>query len=174
MYRRIRTKSQRARDLEYMARRHLLEKATQTEIAQELGITQATVSRDLAALAKRYGAQSQEIVARDRSLMIARLLGLLDMSLEAYKASITEDRPEGDPRFLNSVKGIMAQIAGLGGLEPAKKIAPVMPEGDDLPWGGSLPDAERGAAIMAATNQMAKDSIIRATEPEGDKSQDGL
>ena len=152
-----RTREQRARDRAEIARLALFGNPTQQEIAEKVGLDQATVSREL----KAIRAEWRESAVTDIEQVIAQELQKLD-ALEAqalaewerskkdWQKKVVEDKPAGsrggggksakietggqtgDPRYLQVILGIQDRRAKLLGTDKPAKFAETNPDGSPL------------------------------------------
>ncbi len=96
--------------------------AKQTDIANELGISQAMVSLDLATVRRQW---TQEMIGDIDTVLrdeLTRLDALESHSLASFMVSATENNPAGDPRFLAVAVSVARQRAKLLGMEKSAAI----------------------------------------------------
>jgi len=95
---------------------------TQLEIAEELGVTQEWVSQLIRQADNRY---EKEII-KDRGIYRAsvyrRFMKIYYESMDAWKRSIDNPIPAGDPRMLAEARHAMEQVAKLLGLNAPERI----------------------------------------------------
>jgi len=155
----------------------------QTEIAEELGINQSTVSRDLKALQKEWledtkidfdKAKAREIAKIDnleRIYHVAWIRSCEDAeTIRKKKAEVAGvERKEivttakgqvGDPRFLTGVQWCIERRCKVLGIDAPTKIAPTDPTGEKEYTG--LTDEERNRRICA----------LLGIKPEGEARSD--
>jgi hypothetical protein len=138
-----RTKEQRAADLKDMARLRLFGHS-QTAIADKLGISQATVSRDLETIVQGWKAEAVSDMDEIKAKELAKLDALEVEAYAAWQASkgesqkkVVEDRPgksggkfakietqqsDGDPRFLQALLAIQDRRAKILGFDVPVKF----------------------------------------------------
>ena len=124
----------------------------QQEIADQLGVNRATVSRDLKVLQARW----REAAVRDLDAAIGQELDRLDQLEREYwqawlrsqgphevttteqtsggdgervRAAIRKEQQHGDPRYLDGVQRCIEQRCKLLGLCAPQKVAPTTPDG---------------------------------------------
>lgn len=123
---------------------------SQLAIAEQLGISQPTVSTDLKAIQKQW----RDAAVRDFDGQRERELRKLDaLELEAWKAWQRSQKPSqeavitsdgttqktqkkvaeqfGDPRFLEQISKCIASRRALLGLDAPVKVAPTSPDGEE-------------------------------------------
>jgi len=159
-----RTKAQKLKDRQKIARLRLFGK-TQQQIAQDLGLSQPTVARDL----KVIEAEWQESAKADIDSIKTRELAKLDFmeaeviaeweqSKKDYQKKVVEEQPgtkktaeggtiasrkakiesggqTGDPRYMTVLLGIQDRRAKLLGTDKPLKVSPTDPDGNELPPG---------------------------------------
>jgi len=123
---------------------------SQVAIAEQLGVSQPTVSTDLQCIRRQW----RESAIRDLDALRERELRKLDaVELEAWKAWQRSQRPSqaavmttdgtnqktqkkvaeqvGDVRFLDQIQKCVAGRRSLLGLDAPVKVAPTSPDGDE-------------------------------------------
>lgn len=162
-----RTKDERERDLAKLAENYL-HGMSQWQIAQEFGVSQAQICRDLQTLRKRW----LESSLRDFDELKAQELAKIDQLEAEYwaawqrsvgqkqkkttertnaqggardKAAIHTEEMTGDPRYLQGVERCIERRCKLLGLDAPAKVAPTDPTGDK-PY-DPITDTERAARI---------------------------
>lgn len=95
---------------------------TQSEIAESLDISAATVARDLAWLRAEWREQAQVAITEQRAIEIAKLNNLERIRWDAWDDT-------KDPRHLDGVERCIAQRREIFGIDAPKKIAPTTPDG---------------------------------------------
>lgn len=170
-----RSREQRAADRAKLAQLALFGNKTQEQMAQEIGIDQTTVSREL----KRIREDWRQSALQDIDEVIARELKKLDqLELEAlqewerskrdWTKKVVEDKPRskgvagksarietgsqtGDPRYLQVLISIQDRRSKLLGIDKPQKMAPTTPDGSQ-PYRNDMTDAEidRRIAELAA------------------------
>ena len=83
----------------------------------------------------------------------------------AFVETRTTPQGAGDPAWLRLVQWCISERAKILGLYAPTKVAPTMPDGDQ-PY-EPVTDSARGAALMAAIEQISKD-LTNCPEPAGD------
>lgn len=183
-----RTNEQRAADLKEMARLRLFGHS-QTAIAEKLGISQATVSRDLAEIVKGWKAEAVSDMDEIKAKELAKLDALEVEAYEAWQASkresqkkVVEDRPgksggkfakietqqnDGDPRFLQALLAIQDRRAKILGFDVPVKFDGTVTNKATID-ASALSDAAL-EEILAARDAMAaaeKAAAEKAAQPE--------
>lgn len=159
---RPRNKAERLRDRKRAASLYLRGKHQQ-EIADELGIDQSTVSRDLSYLHKEWEEAAKEDYGRLRGREIAKTYELERTYWEAWLASkslitirgrgeedaiVTQKDTPGDSSFLAGVERCMKMRADLLGLDAPKAVAIVDEDFDQEAW-AKRRNARHAAALEA-------------------------
>jgi len=129
---------------------------TQMDIAEKVGVDQATISRDLKAIQAIWADKAVEAIDQKKAEELAKIDKLertywegWERSIEAFKAKIVkgkkskagqgaedieqtlkEEERVGDPRFLAGVQWCIDKRLKLFGLEAPQKIAPTDPTGE--------------------------------------------
>lgn len=135
-----RATKQREKDLEETSRRYLCLHQTEARIAEDLGVSQSQISRDIGELVKRWRASSLANVEEAKTKELERLYQLEKEAWEAWsrsqedaetritrngeKGSSEERRIEGrvgDPRFLDDVLKCIEQRRKILGLDAPDK-----------------------------------------------------
>lgn len=144
-----RSEMQRLRDQAAIARLYL-RGWLQKDIAIELNLSEATVSRDLAAIAEALEASAQEDVRIARSRELAKIDHLEREAWEAWEQSkkpqrttvktgaegqaargqIKERQRDGDPRYMQVVQWCIEERARIRGLYAPTKVAGTDPSGE--------------------------------------------
>lgn len=124
---------------------------TQARIAQEFGVTQATISTDVKSLHEQWRASGVRDFDLARSIELEKLNLMEREAWEAWKRSSepsestkvtstgennkraekTVKQRVGDPRFLEQLHKCMATRRALLGLDAPTKIAPTSPDGEE-------------------------------------------
>lgn len=181
-----RTREQRAKDRAEIARLATFGAPTQRDIAEKMGLDQATVSRELKAIRDAWA----ESAKADVAVIIAAELQKLDrLEVEAlaewerskkdYTKKVVEDKPTGkggsggrsakietggqcgDPRYLNVLLGIQERRAKLLGTDKPAKVAPVSPD-------GTSPATPAAMALVALPAHMSPEEWAQAfSKPSG-------
>lgn len=131
----------------------------QSDIADSLGVDQATVSRDLAELRKEWLERSINHIDQKKAIELSKLDRLEVTYWEAWERSrenaetvinrstpngpIHEERSEGqsgNPAFLEGVLKCIAKRCEILGLDAPKKIAPTSPDGENPYMTASVED----------------------------------
>jgi len=137
-----------------------LRQMSQMEIAETLGVSQQTISNDLAAIKRRWHQQATIKIESAKAAEIARINLLERQYWHAWDASkgskevtkskrtdATETKAEvqveresqtGDPRYLEGVRWCVTKRCEILGLNAPTKIAPTTPDGKQLPVKGYL------------------------------------
>ena len=165
-----------------------LQGASQTDIAEQLGIAQSTVCEDLKRICRKW----QEAALRDFAELRSRELQKLDLvEREAWAGWQRSQKPSqsavltgeggaqhsrktlknqvGDPRFLEQVNKCILQRRALLGLD----MPPVIASAEDRPDGSITLEVrrERVFALLAALGQ--RDGAAAAgTRPDGGQPRD--
>lgn len=129
----------------------------QADIASELGLSEATVSRDLKVLHKEWLAGSQVGFSKARARELAKIDRLEREYWEAWKRSRTGGQA-GDPRFLTGIQWCIERRCKIMGIDAPTKM--------DLRINELDAAIEQGLAKLAATGQMATPG---AAAPEDDQ-----
>lgn len=95
---------------------------TQYEIAELLGVSAGTVSRDLAFVRAEWREQAQAAVAEQMALEVAKINVLERTHWDAWEES-------KDPRHLTGVGWCIERRCSIYGVDAPKKIAPTTPDG---------------------------------------------
>jgi transcriptional regulator with XRE-family HTH domain len=165
-----RTREKRAKDRAEIARLALFGNITQQEIAEKVGLNQATISRELKAVRDEWRKSAvqdiNDVIARELQKLDALEIEVLtewERSKRDWQKKVVEDKPRGggqsgksariesggqcgDPRYIQSLLGIQDRRAKLLGTDKPHKVAPTTPSGDD-PYDG-MSDAEIAARII--------------------------
>lgn len=170
-----RTRAERAKDREQIAHLRLFH-ATQEQIAQKLGLSVATVCREIKAIEAEWRAN----MLRDVEAIKAEELRKLDhyeletlqewerskkdcqkkvmedsqggRSGKVRKAKIETTQNFGDPRYMSVLLGIQDRRAKILGLDSPQKVAPTTPDGQE-PYKG-MSDAEMDARIKELAGKL--------------------
>lgn len=94
----------------------------QTEIASELGVDQATISRDLTALQKLWSEQALRDLGEAKAEQLAKIDKLEREYWEAWVKSQNEQKDPGDPRFLDGVQWCVEQRCKVLGLNSPLEV----------------------------------------------------
>lgn len=154
-----RTKAQKLNDRQRIARLRLFSK-TQQEIADELGLSQPTVARELKIIESEWQesarADIDAIKARELAqleLLEAEVMEQWERSKKDYEKRVVEDKPPGarggggksakierggqcgDPRYIQAMVSIKDRKAKLLGIDKPAKTALTDPDGNELPQG---------------------------------------
>ena len=100
------------------------------EIAERLGVSQPTISRDVAYLVE----QARQSAAKDVDEHRARELADLD---EMERDAAIQFQSTKDPRWMTERRMIKARRADMLGLDAPNKIAPTDPTGKEA-WSGDV------------------------------------
>lgn len=100
------------------------------EIAERLGVSQPTISRDVAYLVE----QARQSASKDVDEHRARELADLD---EMERDSAIQFQATKDPRWMTERRMIKARRADMLGLDAPSKIAPTDPTGKEA-WAGDV------------------------------------
>lgn len=107
---------------------------SQEEIAEELKISQPTVSRDLAYLERQWAARANQLTEEKQNLILAELDWVREEAKDAFKRSkkvavtakgiVRAGKSEfaGDPRFLDVVQRAVHEVIEMLGLKEATAI----------------------------------------------------
>lgn len=151
-----RTKTEKAHHREQIAAMRLRHVKT-ADIAAALGISDATVKRELRKVEAEWLAASQEAIDQIKArelqkldMLEAEALSQWERSKKDYQKRVVEDRPAagkgnpgrfakietgeqtGDPRYLQVLLQIQDRRAKLIGADAPQKIAPTNPDGTAL------------------------------------------
>lgn len=118
----------------------------QADIASELGLSEATVSRDLKALHKEWLAGSRIGFSKAKARELAKIDRLEREYWEAWKRSRIEGQA-GDPRFLAGIQWCIERRCKIMGIDAPTKM--------DLRINELDAAIEQGLEKLAATGQMA-------------------
>ena len=107
---------------------YLYEHRTQKEIAAELGVSQATISNDLARLQAEWQETAQKDYDQAKSLQLARIDQLEREYWSAWKQSLGENEMDersktekrGNPRYLQGVQWCINKRCELLGIDTGK------------------------------------------------------
>jgi len=146
---RRRSESERIRDRKLIAR-HYIHGLTQEEIAEKVGCSQATVSRDLSYLHKQWEADAAEDFNKLKGRELAQVNELARTYWSAWEESkvdttirggaeddnpqITQREGAGDPTFLAGVERCVRMRVELLGLNSPKLIGVVDEDFDQAKW----------------------------------------
>lgn len=175
-----RSKDQRRVDRATIATLRLKHKTIE-QISQEIGLSIATVKRELIIIRKEWQAASleaiDEIKARELAsldMMEAEVMVEWERSKADYSKKVVEDRPPGakggggrfakietggqtgDPRYMQVLLGIKDRRAKILGTDAPTKVAPTTPDGSE-PY-KPMTDAELDARIMELTKKLGPEA----------------
>lgn len=145
---RPRSDSERIRDYNRIARLYHMG-LTQMEIAEQIGRSQSTVSRDIISLHEQWRKAADREYAILRAEQLDEYMRLKREYYEAWEASrtvttirgsgendavVTQKEGPGDPAFLQGVERMRAKIDEFWGIHAAKIIALVDEDFDQAQW----------------------------------------
>lgn len=146
-----RTKAQREKDITFIADKYLIG-WTQDRIAQELGLNQSTISRDIEEVTARWRASALIDMNEAKAQELARIFKLESEYWDAWyaskgdeEASLTQKEGQtggsgkvktvqskknrlGDPRYLQGVERCIQMRIDLLGIQPPKQVNLGTPE----------------------------------------------
>lgn len=110
---------------------------TQVEIADRLGVSKATISRDMAAMEQVYKEVAASAIEKERGISLLRLEGMIRRLYEklermdvAREADDEDREPESDLPTIRLIKELEERKSKLLGLDKPAKIAHTDPSGE--------------------------------------------
>lgn len=164
-----RTKEKRECDLKRIAQLRFAGKL-QSEIAEELGLSQPIISRDLKELRRRWMKESAKTVDAMIGEEIANYMKLQSIYVQDYQRSVTPIKDDegrvvgflpGDPRYLQGVERCIDKRCELLAIKPPAKIAPTTPDGK-----------QQYSGVLVVPALQSVDEWLGESESEGEGKQE--